>query len=153
MIHYPDSQMLNAANYMKNDGSADCADALQKLIDENPNRTIFFPDGTYILSHPVMTPADPKRSVSMCLSAYAMFKASDDWDSDEAMIRLGETHRANDIRTVGSNYYFAGGIIDGNGKANGISKAPGTRINVMSSSTTPSLTNSFTQASNKPSPA
>ena len=113
--------MLNAANYMKNDGSADCADALQQLIDANPNRTIYFPDGTYILSHPVMTPADPKLSVSLCLSAYAVLKASDDWDSDEAMIRLGETHRANDIRTIGSNYYFAGGIVDGNGKANGIS--------------------------------
>lgn len=37
------------------------------------------------------------------------------------MIRLGETHRANDIRTVGSNYYFEGGIIDGNGIANVIS--------------------------------
>lgn len=121
MLHFPNEQMLIAANYMKNDGSADCADALQKLIDENPNRTIYFPDGTYILSHPVMTPADPKLSVSLCLSAYAVLKASDDWDSDEAMIRLGETHRANDIRTIGSNYYFAGGIVDGNGKANGIS--------------------------------
>ena len=121
MLHFPNADMLNAAKYMKNDGSADCADALQKLIDENPNRTIYFPDGTYILSHPVMTPADPKFSVSLSLSAYAVLKASDDWDSDEAMIRLGETHRANDIRTIGSNYYFAGGIIDGNGKANGIS--------------------------------
>ena len=121
MLHFPNSQMLNAADYMKNDGSEDCADALQNLIDSNPNRTIYFPDGTYILSHPVMTPAEPTLSISLCLSAYAVLKASDDWDSDEAMIRLGETHRANDIRTIGSNYYFAGGIIDGNGKANGIS--------------------------------
>lgn len=113
--------MLNAADYMKNDGTEDCADALQRLIDENPHRTIYFPDGVYLLSHPVMTPADPKLSVSLSLSAYAILKASDDWSDTEAMIRLGETHRANDIRTVGSNYYFEGGVIDGNGKANGIS--------------------------------
>ncbi len=114
-------QIINAANYLANDGSRCVADDLQKLIDENPNRTIYFPDGTYLLSHPVMTPAEPTLSVSLSLSAYAVLKASDDWDSDEAMIRLGETHRANNIRTIGSNYYFAGGIIDGNYKANGIS--------------------------------
>ena len=121
MMHFPNSSMLNAADYMPSDGSGDCADALQRLIDENPNRTIFFPDGTYILSHPVETPAEPTLSVSLFLSAYAILKASDDWNSDEAMIRLGESHRANNIRVVGSNYYFSGGIIDGNGKANGIS--------------------------------
>ena len=117
----PFKEMLNAADYCKNDGSEDCSDKLQALIDTNPHRTIYFPDGTYLLSKPIMTPADPKLSVSLSLAAYAILKASDDWDSDEAMVRLGETHRANDIRTVGSNYYFAGGIIDGNGKANGIS--------------------------------
>ena len=26
MLHFPNNQMLNAADYMKNDGSADCAD-------------------------------------------------------------------------------------------------------------------------------
>ncbi len=115
------SNVLNAADYLANDGSRDVADELQKLIDENPNRTIYFPDGTYILSHPVLTPAEPTLSVSLSLSAYAVLKASDDWSSDEAMIRLGASHPANNIRTIGSNYYFAGGIIDGNYKANGIS--------------------------------
>lgn len=113
--------IINAADYLANDGSVCVADALQKLIDENPNRTIYFPDGVYLLSHPVMTPAEPKLSVSLFLSPYAILRASDDWRSDEAMIRLGETHRANDIRTVGSNYYFTGGVIDGNGVASGIS--------------------------------
>jgi len=113
--------IINVAKYVANDGSRDVADELQALIDGNPNRTLYFPDGTYLISHPVLTPAEPTLSVSLSLSPYAIIKASDDWDSDEAMIRLGETHRANDIRTVGSNYYFSGGIIDGNGKANGIS--------------------------------
>jgi hypothetical protein len=48
-------------------------------------------------------------------------KAADDWNSEEAMVRLGGECPANDIRTIGSNYSFTGGIVDGNGVANGIS--------------------------------
>lgn len=113
--------MINVAKYAKNDGSECVADVIQKLIDENPNRTLYFPDGTYLLSKPIMTPAEPTLSVSLSLAAYAVLRASDDWSSDEAMVRLGETHRANNIRTVGSNYYFAGGVVDGNFRAKGIS--------------------------------
>ena len=69
---YPTSpfakNIINAADYLASDGSVCVADALQRLIDENPNRTIYFPDGTYLLSHPVMTPAEPKLSVSLSLS-------------------------------------------------------------------------------------
>ena len=99
----------------------DVSDALQTLIDENPNRTIYFPDGVYLISKPILTPAHPQKSVSLSLAAYAHLKASEDWTGDEAMVRLGASHPANDIRTVGSNYYFEGGIIDGSGVANGIS--------------------------------
>ncbi len=113
--------VINVANYVKSDGTADVADDIQAIIDANPNRTLYFPDGTYLISHPIMTPAEPTLSVSLSLSPYAVIKASDDWHSEEAMIRLGQTHRANNIRTIGSNYYFTGGIIDGNNKANGIS--------------------------------
>ena len=37
------------------DGKTDVADAIQALIDANPNRTIYFPDGIYLLSHPTNT--------------------------------------------------------------------------------------------------
>ena len=103
------------------DGKTDVADQIQKLIDENPNRTIYFPDGVYVLSHPILTPADPKKSVDLKLSNYAVLKAADGWSSEEAMVRLGGEGPANDIRTIGSNYSFTGGIVDGNGVANGIS--------------------------------
>ncbi|MBO4526413.1 MAG: hypothetical protein J5743_02220, partial [Victivallales bacterium] len=103
------------------DGKTDVADQIQKLIDENPNRTIYFPDGVYVLGHPILTPADPKKSVDLQLSNYAVLKAADGWHSEEAMVRLGGECPANDIRTIGSNYGFTGGIVDGNGVANGIS--------------------------------
>ena len=51
-------------DYIKNDGKKDVSDAIQKIIDNNPNRTIYFPDGTYLISKPILTPADPKKSVA-----------------------------------------------------------------------------------------
>lgn len=108
-------------DYLTADGTADVSDAIQKIIDDNPNRTIYFPDGTYLLSKPICTPAHPKKSVDLRLSNYAVLKASDTWDSDEAMVCLGAIHPANDIYTIGSNYAFTGGIIDGSGIAKGIS--------------------------------
>ena len=103
------------------DGNTDVADSLQTLIDSNPNRTLYFPDGIYLLSKPILTSAHPNRSVDIQLSNYAVIKAAPDWNSSEAMVRLGGREPANDIRTNGSNYSFTGGIVDGSGRAVGIS--------------------------------
>jgi len=110
-----------ASEHMPTDGLADVSDRLQRLIDENPNRTIYFPDGVYLLSKPILTPAHPKKSVDLQLSNFACLRASADWSSTEAMIRLGASHPANDIHTPGSNYSLTGGIIDGAGKAKAVS--------------------------------
>ncbi len=99
----------------------DVSQEIQKIIDENPNRTIFFPDGEYLLEKPVYTPAEPAKSVSLELSDYAVLKATGDWESGEAMVQLGGKDPANDTATNGSNYALEGGIIDGSGIANGIS--------------------------------
>ena len=99
----------------------DVSDAIQKLIDNNPNRTIYFPDGTYILEKPVLTPADPHKSVDLQLSNFAVIKASENWSHSEALIRLGASFPANNIYTPGSNYGINGGIIDCSGKAKAIS--------------------------------
>lgn len=108
-------------DYIKNDGKKDVSDAIQKIIDNNPNRTIYFPDGTYLISKPILTPADPKKSVALMLSNYAIIRADANWKHDEAMIRLGGKDPYNDIRIPGSNYFLDGGIIDGNKVAKGVS--------------------------------
>ena len=110
-----------ATDYVPADGKTDVSDSLQSLIDANPNRTIFFPDGVYLLSKPILTPAHPEKSVSLKLSDFAVLKASPDWTENEAVVRLGASHPANDIYTIGSNYSFSGGIVDGSDIANGIS--------------------------------
>ena len=112
---------INATDYITPSCGADVSDALQKIIDENPNRTIYFPDGEYIISKPICTPADPTKSVSLRLDDFAVIRASEDWSCDEAMVRLGGKDAANNITTPGSNYGIEGGIIDCRGVAKGIS--------------------------------
>ena len=62
--------------HVKTDGKADVSDALQRIIDSNPNRTIYFPDGVYLISKPILTPAYPSKSVALELSNYAIIKAA-----------------------------------------------------------------------------
>ena len=111
---------VTAENVIR-DGKTPCTDAVQALIDANPNREIVFPDGVYLLDKPILTPAHPKQSVCLRLSAYAVFKAAPGWTNAEAMVRLGATHPANDINTNGSCYWLKGGIVDGSGVADGVS--------------------------------
>ena len=118
---------------MAADTGADVADALQALIDANPNRTIRFPDGEYLVSHPILTPADPSKSVDLRLDNYAVIKATDDF-SGGAVIRLGGKDPYNTTWTAGSNYGLYGGVIDGNGVADGVSIDSGRETKVQNTS-------------------
>lgn len=109
----------------------DAADALQRCIDENPHRTIHIPDGEYLLSHPIATPADPARAVSLRLSDFAFLKAAPDWAHTNAMVRLGARAPANNNRAPGSVYGLYGGNIDGAGRATGIAIESGRETRVQ----------------------
>ncbi len=113
---------LVVSNYVKPNTGKDVSDELQALILANPNRTLFFPDGEYLLSKPISTPANPEHSVSLKLAPFAKLKAMEGWaDINEAIVKLGAAEPFNNITMPGSNYYFEGGIIDGNMVASGIS--------------------------------
>ena len=112
------------------DTGADVADALQALIDANPNRTLYFPDGEYLVSHALRTPADPSKSVDLQLSNYAVIKATDDFEGG-AVIRLGGKDPYNTTEKAGSNYGLFGGVIDGNGIADGVSIDSGRETKVQ----------------------
>ena len=109
----------------------DAADALQALIDANPHRTIHIPDGEYVLTHPVATPADPARAVSLRLDDFAFLIAAPDWAHTNAMVRLGARAPANNNRARGSVYGLFGGTIDGAGRATGISIESGRETRVQ----------------------
>ena len=133
---YNEAQKLYVVvtDYLQVNTGEDLSDIIQKIIVDNPNRVIFFPDGEYCLGKPILTPANPKKSVCLHLSNYAVIKAMDSWNSNEALIRLGALEPFNSVEINGSNYYLSGGIIDGNNVANGVSVDSGreTRIDNLS---------------------
>ena len=116
------NKYIDVSQFIKPNSGLDVYAALQKLIDENVHKTIYFPDGEYIISQPLKTSSAGSTSTSFYLSDNAVIKASSNWKSaNDALIKLGSLDAANDITVQGSNYYFIGGILDGDGKARGIS--------------------------------
>ena len=97
----------------------DVATDLQKLINDNPGRTIDFPDGEYVISKPITIPADPAKAVSLRLSDFAVIKAADSWSAEGAMIQMAVgTIPAESER---NSFNLTGGTIDANGVAKAIS--------------------------------
>lgn len=120
---------LIVSDYILPNTGKDVAALLQRLINENPQRTIYFPEGEYIISTTLKTSAAGKTSVSLQLADGAVIKAADNWkkslEGNNALIALGLETPANDIRSVGSYYSLMGGTLDCNQKANGISISSG----------------------------
>ena len=108
-------------DYLDANTGENLTDKIQEIIDKNPRKTIFFPDGVYTIEKPIMTSSNPQKAVSLHLSGFAVIKASDRWrGGSEHMIQLGAIDETFTISQTGSNYYMYGGVIDGNHKAKGI---------------------------------
>lgn len=128
---FDDLGFIVVTEFLTPNTGEDLCGEIQKLIDKNPNKVIYFPDGEYIISSPIKTPSAGSVSVSLKLSDNAVIKASDDWDkTNGAMIRLGGKTQENNISIAGSNYYLEGGIIDGNGRADGVAVDHGRETSV-----------------------
>ena len=112
---------LVITDFLDADCGKDVSAEIQAVIDSNPNRTLFFPDGEYILASPVCTPADPAKSVSLKLADFAVIKADAAFPAGEALIQLGGKDAFNDTHTPGSNYSLEGGVLDCSSIANGVS--------------------------------
>jgi hypothetical protein len=101
----------------------DLYDPLQMLINKNPGRTLYFPDGEYLISRSLETSSKATDSTSFYLSSGATIGAHKNWRSQgqkNALISLGSLEEENNIRTPGSNFYVMGGRLDGKGKTDGI---------------------------------
>ena len=102
---------------------------INRVIAENPGRTIYIPDGTYIIEEPIVIYADPEKSVSLRLGNQAVLKADPKWeDPHAAMIRVGveePTEKPLTMDEVDMMGYrsisIIGGCISGSNLASGIS--------------------------------
>ena len=96
-------------------GERDIAKCIQKAVDENPNKTIYIPDGSYLLQRPIKTSADPAKAVSFQLSNYAHISTIEaKWEGGDAIFELGALDS-----DMGAKYSIVGGIIGGGGVAGG----------------------------------
>ena len=101
---------------------------IQKAVDENPGKTIYFPDGKYNLGKTVIIPSEEAKSVSFRLSNYATFGPSTSWDSTcTALVQYGT---ADDEKTQAADHtdYIMGGIFDCNGTLTAIEINGGGRL-------------------------
>ena len=73
-------------DYITPNTDKDLAGAIQELIDKNPNRTIYFPDGVYIIAKPIIISGEATDSVSLELSDGAVIKAASTWKSTKITI-------------------------------------------------------------------
>ena len=129
-LNFDDAGYVLVSDYLKPDPKKDVADAIQKLIDENPNRTLYFPDGTYMLSKPIETSADPDKKVSFKLSNYAQFKPMDTWTYGEPLFKIGARDEASDAPDAENGVVFEGGILHGDNRADAIWVVGGGNVSI-----------------------
>lgn len=111
----------------------DVTDDIQRVISTNPHRTIFFPDGTYLISGTIKTSANPDNSTHLVFSNYATLKASGEFEGS-ALLSLGGAEPFNNVTKPGSNYGVDGGIFDCSGITNGIEIASGRETTIRNCS-------------------
>lgn len=97
-------------SYKKYVEKGDYSPAIKKAMEENPRSTIYFPDGTYNFSEPIVISADPAKSVSLKLSNMAILKPLNWTDSSLALIRVGvsEDGESDTSGVAINNAYIAG---------------------------------------------
>ncbi len=103
------------------DGVTDDTQAIQDVIDDNPNTTIYFPDGTYLISSHIETPADNDKSVCLKLSDHAVIKAASTYVDPLPMICLGyKDYNSYYLYENFASFGIDGGYLDCNNVTGGI---------------------------------
>ena len=109
-------------------GEKDMSVVIQKAIDENPGKTIYFPDGKYNLTRTIVIPSEEGKSVSLRLSNYATFGPASGWDQKcTALIQYG-TPEDEKTNPAAHTDYIMGGAFDCNGTLTAIEINGGGRL-------------------------
>ena len=120
VVDFADAGYVVVTEYTTPDSQKDMSDDIQKIINENPGRTIYFPDGIYNIAKPITTSADPAKAVSLKLSNFAQIKADSKWTKGEPLVKLGATDAKEGVTNAENRYSVDGGIFDCSSLADGI---------------------------------
>lgn len=81
--------VINVLDYdVDNTGTTDCASIINTLILNNPLKTIYFPDGDYLLTQSIDIPRDYDKGVNLFLSQNARIFANSDIEN---LVQVGLT--------------------------------------------------------------
>ena len=116
-------------DYEKLDSEEGYGALINRVIAENPGRTIYIPDGSYVIEQPIVIYADPAKSVSLRFGNQAVLRADPKWaDPHVAIIRVGVEEPTDEPLTMDEvdmmgyrSISIIGGCIYGSGVASGIS--------------------------------
>lgn len=104
--------------------------AIKKAIEENPGSTLYFPDGSYTITEPIVLPTEPEKSVSIRMSNLTVLRPAEWTDPSVAMIQIGvagEEGAAFDTDSLDNaiGVSVTGGCVYALGMASGISVESG----------------------------
>lgn len=106
----------------KGNGIDDDFSIIQYAIDSNPNGTVYFPNGTYLISEPIVTSANYQKTVSLKLEKNSIVKANESFEENEFILKIGGKDTENQsLYSIGVRSMLQGGIFDCNNIASGIS--------------------------------
>lgn len=94
----------------KNDGITDNYNVLQNLINNNPHKTLYFPDGTYLISNTLNIPTGNEHQINIEFSRNAILKTS---ESITSLISVGANEDSYNRYAEGSIVSITGVILDG----------------------------------------
>lgn len=103
----------------KGDGVTDDYNSIQDCINNHPGKTIYFPDGTYIISEHISTSAIETEKNYLLLSKKAIIKASDNF-SDIWLIEIGDRGTGGGYSDSFYHTGVEGGTLDCNGRCSGL---------------------------------
>lgn len=116
-------------DYERQESESGYGALINRVIAENPGRTIYIPDGAYMIEQPIVIPADPSKSVSLRLGNQAVLTADPKWTEPyTAMIRVGVEEPTDKPLTMDEidmkgyrSISVIGGCLQGSNVASGIS--------------------------------
>lgn len=99
------------------DGVHDDIEIIQSLIDNNPHKTLFFPDGTYLISEPINIETGNDNQVNIIFSQNAILKTNETIDS---LIEVGKNEGSYNRYAEGFKVTIEGGILDATNTTQGL---------------------------------
>lgn len=104
------SGTINILSYnVKNDGTEDCREKIQKAIDENPLKTIYFPNGKYLISNPIEISGINSKTINLNMSENATIFSN---DNIECLIKVGYDGTSYNRHSLPITLKISGGVLD-----------------------------------------